>query len=99
MAYYSQNYAGILGSVLPSTCNDGAVKAKRSDHTSQLIISDGTLSGSSIDCIHENGTNSSNVIDSISLPTIATSSGKLNSCIEDEIISNIILLLLWIQCL
>ena len=36
-----------------TSCNDGAIKAKRSDHTSQLIITNSSLSGSSIECAHE----------------------------------------------
>ena len=58
------------------SCNDGAIKAKRNNHTSQLIITDSSLSGSSTQCIHENGTVNPNVIGEISLPTINTSSGS-----------------------
>ena len=58
------------------SCNDGAIKAKRNNYTSQLIITDSSLSGSSIQYIHENGTLNPSVIGEISLPTINTSSGR-----------------------
>ena len=61
------------------SCNDGAIKAKRNNYTSQLIITDSSLSGSSIQYIHENGTLNPSVIGEISLPTINTSSGNVNS--------------------
>ena len=69
-------------------CNSGTVKAQReNNYTSRLIILNSSLSGSSIECIHDNGTNP-NVIGTMSVPTITTSSGKLNSCTKDDIISN-----------
>ena len=51
-------------------CNDGAIKARRINYTSQLIVTDRSLSGSNIECIHDNGTNSI-VIGNQSLPMIA----------------------------
>ena len=60
-------------------CNNGTVKAQRkNNYTSLLIILNSSLSGSSIECIHDDGTNS-NVIGTMSVPTIDTSSGKLNT--------------------
>ena len=57
-------------------CNSGTVKAQReNNYTSQLIILNSSLSGSSIECIHYNGTNS-NVIGTMSVPTITTLSGR-----------------------
>ncbi len=57
-------------------CNDGTVKAQRKNNTSKLIITNSSLSGSNIECIHENGTNSI-VIGNVSLPPIiSTTSGK-----------------------
>ena len=54
-----------------STCNDGAIKARRvNNYTSQLIVMDRSLSGTNIECIHDNGTNSI-VIGNQSLPMIA----------------------------
>ena len=58
-------------------CNKGGIKAQRNgNYTFQHIITDEALSGSNIECIHENGTKS-NVIGSLSIPTIAAYSGKL----------------------
>ena len=56
-------------------CNDGAVKGQRNNYTSLFIITDGSLSGSNIECICENGTNSS-VIGNLSIPTIEAHSGR-----------------------
>jgi hypothetical protein len=56
-------------------CNNGAVKARRINYTSQLIITDRYLSGSKIKCIHDDGTNSM-AIHNVSVPIIA---GKINT--------------------
>ncbi len=58
-----------------SVCNNGAVKARRVNYTSQLIITDRYLSGSKIQRIHDDGTNSM-VIHNVSVPIIA---GKINT--------------------
>ena len=55
-------------------CNNGAVKARRNNCTSQLIITDRSLSDSNIECIHFNGTN--NVIGNLSISTVGILSGK-----------------------
>ena len=57
-------------------CNSGTVKAQRNNYTSQLIITDSRLRGSSIKCIHDNGSNS-NVIGNLSIPAITEHSGKI----------------------
>ena len=57
-------------------CNNGTVKArKNNNYTSQLIITDRSLNGSNIECVHENGTNS-NVIGNLSIPIIKGHSGR-----------------------
>ena len=50
-------------------CNSGAVKAQRNNYTSQLIIINGSLSGSNIKCTHFNST--SIVIGNLSISTIS----------------------------
>ena len=60
-----------------STCNDGAIKAQRNNYTSQLIITNSSLSGSSIECSHvfQNGMN---LLTVTSIPNITTFSGRCN---------------------
>jgi hypothetical protein len=67
----SINEISLLGVDLGYTvCNNGAVKARRINyHISQLIISERSLSGSNIECIHENGTHST-IIGSLSVPML-----------------------------
>ena len=65
-----------------STCNDGAIKAQRNNnYTSQLIITNSSLSGSNIKCIHNDGTNLS-ILGNLSIPNIAASSGR-SCCYSD----------------
>ena len=59
-----------------SACNNGAVKAQRSNNTSQLIITDSSLSGSNIKCTYNNGTNSVAVIGNLSVPTTMAYLGR-----------------------
>ncbi|MCG8620583.1 MAG: hypothetical protein MJE68_01110 [Proteobacteria bacterium] len=70
-----------------SACNDGAIKARRINYTSQLIITNRSLSGSNINCIQDNGTNSIIVIGNLSLSNISESSGRC-SCQGDRHINN-----------
>ena len=62
-------------------CNNGAAKAQRNDYTSQLIITDNSLSGSNIKCIHDNGT-ISKVIGNSSIPTIMAHSGTIDIAVR-----------------
>lgn len=59
-------------------CNNRTVKAQRkNNYTSLLIILNSSLSGSSIECIHDNGTNSNEIgTISDSVPNITTLSGR-----------------------
>ena len=72
----------LLGTDKSLECNDGTVKAQRkNNYTSLLIITNSSLSGSNIECVHENGTNL-NVIGNQSLSNISESSGRY-SCQGD----------------
>ena len=54
-------------------CNNGTIKAKRHNYISQLVIIDSTtLSGSNIECIHDDITNLT-VIGNLSIPAIIPS--------------------------
>ncbi len=65
----NEQLLSLLGTDKSLECNDGAVKARRINYISQLIISERSLSGSNIECIHENGTHST-VVGSLSVPII-----------------------------